>query len=87
VGTWQIVLIVGVVIILSMDGYLVVPMVEDGVVHMGDLFFHDHYPNIDLQAGASVQSWGDTIDEVLNLRFDVVSHGHGPVAGRVKLRR
>lgn len=64
------------------DGDLVVLMVEEKALHTGDLFFHKHYPNIDLEAGGSVQSWGDTIDEALKLDFDVVIPGHGPVTDR-----
>ena len=36
-------------------GDLVVLFVEDRVLHTGDLFFNGRYPNIDLEAGGSVQ--------------------------------
>ena len=69
------------------DGDLVVAMVEDKTLHTGDLFFNKHYPNIDLEAGGSVQLWGDTIDEAMKLDFDHVIPGHGPVTDRDGFRQ
>jgi glyoxylase-like metal-dependent hydrolase (beta-lactamase superfamily II) len=68
------------------DGDLVALFVEDRVVHMGDLFFNGRYPNIDLEAGGSVREWAATLDRVLELEFDVVIPGHGPVTDRAGLR-
>lgn len=68
------------------DGDLVVLFVEDRVIHLGDLFFHDFYPNIDLEAGGSVKAWAATLDRVLELEFDRVIPGHGPVADREAVR-
>ncbi len=67
------------------DGDLVVLFVDESTIHMGDLFFHKHYPNIDLEAGGTIQGWGDTIDETLKLEFDVVIPGHGRVTDRTQL--
>ena len=64
------------------DGDLVALFVEDRAVHLGDLFFNRLYPNIDLEAGGSVQRWGQTLDVVLGLDFDRVIPGHGPLTGR-----
>ena len=64
------------------DGDLVVIFAEDRVLHTGDLFFNGRYPNIDLEAGGSVQEWGATIDRILELDFDKVIPGHGPVTDR-----
>ncbi len=64
------------------DGDLVVVMVDEGVVHMGDLLFNGHYPNIDLEAGGTVQGWPETLDRVLALSFDRVIPGHGPTTDR-----
>ncbi len=64
------------------DGDLVVLFVEDRVLHTGDLFFNGHWPNIDLDAGGSVREWPATIDRVLELPFDTVIPGHGPVSDR-----
>ncbi|HYD48711.1 MAG TPA: MBL fold metallo-hydrolase [Terriglobales bacterium] len=69
------------------DGDLVVQFVEDRVVHLGDLFFNGHYPNIDLEAGGSVREWADTLDRVLELEFDRVIPGHGMVTDREGIMR
>ena len=68
------------------DGDLVVLFVEDRVVHTGDLFFNGRYPNIDLEAGGSVAEWAASIQRVLELDFDHVIPGHGPVTDREGLR-
>lgn len=67
------------------DGDLVVLFVEDRVLHAGDLFFNDFYPGIDLEAGGSVRDWVVTLDRVLELDFDAVIPGHGPVGSREDL--
>jgi glyoxylase-like metal-dependent hydrolase (beta-lactamase superfamily II) len=69
------------------DGDLVVLFVEDRVVHTGDLFFNGRYPNIDLEAGGSVREWSATIDRILELEFDHVIPGHGPVTDANGLRQ
>jgi glyoxylase-like metal-dependent hydrolase (beta-lactamase superfamily II) len=66
-------------------GDLVVLFVEDRVLHTGDLFFNRRYPNIDLEAGGSVQQWAETIKRVLALDFDRVIPGHGRVTDRAGL--
>jgi cyclase len=63
-------------------GDLVVLFVEDRVLHMGDLLVVGCYPNIDLEAGGSVEAWIGTLDRVLALDFDRVIPGHGPVTDR-----
>jgi glyoxylase-like metal-dependent hydrolase (beta-lactamase superfamily II) len=68
------------------DGDLVVLFVEDRVLHTGDLCFHGHYPNIDLEAGGSVKEWTSTLDRVLALDFDTVIPGHGQVTTRAALQ-
>lgn len=67
------------------DGDLVVVFSDERVVHMGDLFFHRLYPNIDLEAGGSAQSWPATIDRVSALGFDRVIPGHGATTDRAGL--
>ncbi len=59
------------------DGDLVAFFVEDRTIHMGDLYFEKHYPNIDLEAGGSAQEWAATMDNVLSLEFDHAIPGHG----------
>jgi glyoxylase-like metal-dependent hydrolase (beta-lactamase superfamily II) len=70
------------------DGDLVVHFVEDRVLHVGDLFFNGHYPNIDLEAGGSVREWPATMERVLalDLEFDQVIPGHGPLSNRAGYR-
>jgi cyclase len=68
------------------DGDLVALFVEDRVIHTGDLFSNHRYPNIDLEAGGSVRDWVAAIDRVLELDFDKVIPGHGPVTDREGLR-
>jgi glyoxylase-like metal-dependent hydrolase (beta-lactamase superfamily II) len=63
-------------------GDLVVLFVEDRVLHAGDLLFSGRYPDIDLEAGGSVREWIGTLDRVLELDFDRVIPGHGPVTDR-----
>jgi glyoxylase-like metal-dependent hydrolase (beta-lactamase superfamily II) len=67
-------------------GDLVVQFVEDGVLHTGDLVFNGRYPNIDLEAGGSIPAWLETLDRVLELDFDRVIPGHGPVTDRDGIR-
>ncbi len=69
------------------DGDLVVLFVEDRVIHLGDLLFNGFYPNIDLEAGGSVREWMATLDRVLELDFDHVIPGHGPVTDREGIER
>jgi glyoxylase-like metal-dependent hydrolase (beta-lactamase superfamily II) len=64
------------------DGDLVVLFLDEGVVHMGDLLFNGHYPNIDLEAGGTVQAWPATLDAVLELPFERVIPGHGATTDR-----
>jgi glyoxylase-like metal-dependent hydrolase (beta-lactamase superfamily II) len=69
------------------DGDLVVLFVDDRVLAAGDLFFNGYWPNIDLEAGASVREWSATLDRVLALDFDRVIPGHGPLSDRAGLER
>lgn len=64
------------------DGDLVVLFEEDKTLVAGDLFFHQHYPNIDLEAGGSVQQWPATLDKVLALDFERAIPGHGDTSDR-----
>ena len=56
------------------------------MLHTGDLFVSGRYPNIDLEAGGSVREWVAAIDRLLQLDFDHVIPGHGPVTDRDGLR-
>jgi glyoxylase-like metal-dependent hydrolase (beta-lactamase superfamily II) len=67
-------------------GDLVVLFVEDRVLHLGDLLFNGRYPNVDLEAGGSIEAWIATLDRALALDFDRVIPGHGPVTDREGIR-
>ncbi len=67
------------------SGDLVVLFVEDRVLVAGDLFFNGKFPRIDLEGGGSVREWVGTLDRVLDLEFDRVIPGHGPVSDRAGL--
>ena len=69
------------------NGDLVAWFMEDRVVHLGDLFFHRHYPRIDVEAGGSAIEWGDTLDQVFALDFDHVIPGHGATTNEAGLRQ
>jgi len=68
------------------DGDLVALFVEDRVLHAGDLVWNKRYPNIDLEAGASIERWVETLDRVLTLDFDTVVPGHGLVTNADTIR-
>ncbi len=53
-------------------------------VHTGDMFVRGA-PYIDYANGGSAVEWDDTLNEVLQLEFDTVIPGHGPVATREDL--
>lgn len=61
------------------DGDLVTLLVEDRVIVMGDLLFQLRYPSVDHEAGGSLREWIPTLDRVLELDFDQVIPGHGPL--------
>lgn len=69
------------------DGDLVVLFRDEGVLHTGDLMFNHYYPNIDLEAGGSVQQWVTTLENVLRLDFTRVIPGHGETTDRAGLRQ
>jgi glyoxylase-like metal-dependent hydrolase (beta-lactamase superfamily II) len=68
-------------------GDLVVLFVEDRVLHAGDLLFAGRYPRIDIAGGGSVRAWIASLDVVLELDFEHVIPGHGPVTDKDGVRR
>jgi glyoxylase-like metal-dependent hydrolase (beta-lactamase superfamily II) len=54
------------------------------IVHTGDLFVKGT-PFVDYSSGGSALAWPATIDKVLELDFDRVIPGHGPVMTRQDL--
>ena len=69
------------------DGDLVVLFTDEGVLHTGDLMWHQYYPNIDLEAGGSVQEWVASLESLLRLDFTRVIPGHGETTDRNGMRR
>ena len=67
------------------DGDLVAYFREQDVVHMGDLFFNQKYPNIDLEAGGSVREWPAALDNVDALGATQIIPGHGELASPAEL--
>ena len=69
------------------DGDLAVLFTDEGVLHSGDLMFNHTYPNIDLEAGGSVQQWAPSLEALLRLDFTRVIPGHGDTTDRAGLRQ
>lgn len=70
------------------DGDTLVRFDEANVVHMGDIYFANGYPFIDLSSGGSVLGMIAAIDKGLSLGDANTRYipGHGPVTGRTELR-
>ena len=68
------------------DGDAVIFYPDQKVIHSGDLFIRAS-PFIDYASGGSALEWDKTLDAILQLPFDTVIPGHGPVAQREDLVR
>jgi len=70
------------------DGDAVLFFEAANVVHMGDLFFNEMYPVIDISAGGSAWGMIDAIDTVLPMLNEdtVIIPGHGAVGGIKELK-
>ena len=70
------------------DGDAVLFFENANVVHMGDLFFNEMYPVIDISAGGSAWGMINAIDTVLPMLDEetVIIPGHGAVAGIEELK-
>ncbi|QYK00088.1 MBL fold metallo-hydrolase [Shewanella psychrotolerans] len=71
------------------DGDSVVLWDDKSVVHMGDLFFKDKWPYVDLEAGGSVKGYRDSVANIINrIGSDTkVIPGHGELATKNDLIR
>lgn len=71
------------------DGDSVVLWDDKSVIHMGDLFFKDRYPYIDLNAGGSVKGYRNNVAALIRkINADTkVIPGHGELATRNDLIR
>ncbi|QSX38581.1 MBL fold metallo-hydrolase [Shewanella sedimentimangrovi] len=69
------------------DGDTVVLWQNKSVVHMGDLFFKDRFPFIDLEGGGSVTGYRDNVGRMLEMINDdtKVIPGHGGLATKADL--
>ncbi|MCL1038678.1 MBL fold metallo-hydrolase [Shewanella submarina] len=70
------------------DGDSVVYWDSGNVVHMGDLFFNGMFPYVDLNAGGSVQSYLDSVNQVIASVDEntQIIPGHGPLASKADLK-
>ncbi|MEZ5567005.1 MAG: MBL fold metallo-hydrolase [Halioglobus sp.] len=71
------------------DGDSVVFYARENVVHMGDLFFKDRFPFIDLSSGGTVAGYIRNVEAVLARVDDdtLIVPGHGSLASRADLER
>ncbi len=71
------------------DGDSVVHFVDSNVLHMGDHFFVDRFPFVDLSSGGNAVGFAENVGEVLaNLPAGVqIIPGHGPLATADDLER
>ncbi|MEZ7959313.1 MAG: MBL fold metallo-hydrolase [Pseudomonadales bacterium] len=71
------------------DGDAIVYFPNENVIHLGDHFFKDRFPYVDLQAGGTVNGLIDNIVNILS-RVDSdtkIIPGHGEMATKVDLQR
>ena len=71
------------------DGDSVIYFSQQNVVHMGDLFFKDRFPFVDVSSGGGVVAYTENVATVL-ARIDdqtIVVPGHGSVANKDDLQR
>jgi glyoxylase-like metal-dependent hydrolase (beta-lactamase superfamily II) len=69
------------------NGDSVIYFPSERVLHAGDLFVNGTAPFIDYSAKGSIVEWDQTIDKALQLDFDTVIPGHGPVAKKADLMK
>lgn len=71
------------------DGDLVVWFKAQNVLHMGDLFFADRFPFIDLNSGGSVDGYIQNVATILSQVDEKtkIVPGHGPLTDKAGLSR
>lgn len=71
------------------DGDSIIWFKTSDVVHMGDLFFKDRFPFVDLASGGSVQGYIAGVEQALELVSDNtrIIPGHGTLANKADLAR
>ena len=71
------------------DGDSIVWFKDSNVVHMGDTFFHELFPYIDVDGGGDVDGLVDAIAYVLGSMIDdetIVIPGHGAISNKAGLQ-
>lgn len=70
------------------DGDIIVLDAEDRVLVMGDVLFNHMLPYIDVNGGADIVNWIDTLSRLIGMadRYDAVVPGHGEVGDVQALR-
>ncbi|MBY6188432.1 MBL fold metallo-hydrolase [Marinobacter hydrocarbonoclasticus] len=71
------------------DGDSLVWFEDANVLHMGDLYFKDRFPYVDLAHGGTVRGYTERVSEVLQWTDDNtrIIPGHGDLANRTDLTR
>jgi glyoxylase-like metal-dependent hydrolase (beta-lactamase superfamily II) len=69
------------------NGDAVIYFPAERVLHTGDLFVVGGAPFCDVSNGGSIKDWDGTIERALNLDFDTVIPGHGPVSKKADLQK
>ena len=67
------------------NGDAVIYFPSERVLHTGDLFVNGGAPFIDTNNGGSIKEWDKTVQAALQLDFDTVIPGHGPVSKKADL--
>src|ERR1700736_3799920 len=67
------------------NGDAVIYFPSERVLHTGDLFVNGGAPFIDTNNGGSIKEWDKTVQAALQLDFDTVIPGHGPVTKKADL--
>jgi len=67
------------------NGDAVIYFPSERVLHTGDLFVNGGAPFIDTNNGGSIKEWDKTVQAALQLDFDTVIPGHGPVGKKADL--
>jgi cyclase len=69
------------------NGDAVIYFPGERVLHTGDLFVVGGAPFCDVANGGSIKDWDATIERALQLDFDIVIPGHGPVSKKADLQK
>ncbi|NNE58880.1 MAG: MBL fold metallo-hydrolase, partial [Hellea sp.] len=71
------------------DGDSIIYFREADVLHMGDNFFNDMFPYIDVDSGGSVQGMIDALDKGLSIAGPdtQIIPGHGPLSSRADMQK